>query len=246
MVTPTADDPLQAGVLELLYLASPTLPVGAYAYSQGLEAAVCGKFVFDVESAASWIGGLMDQVLARVDVPILARLYRAWQMDDAARLRDWSELLLAQREARELRDEEIALGRALARLLRDLGFERARALLDPHHLQASPRTQRPDAGVPPTWLGAFALAAWSLGIPLEATVHGYLYAWTENQFAAATRLIPLGQTEARRALLRSLPVVASAARAGLALPDAEIGASAPGLALCSALHETQYTRLFRS
>jgi urease accessory protein len=83
-------------------------------------------------------------------------------------------------------------------------------------------------------------------IPVAAAAEGYLFAWITNQVAAAVRLIPLGQTSGQRLTLRALAEVPGAVACGLALEDAEIGASAPGLSCLSAQHETQYTRLFRS
>ena len=65
------------GLLQLLRLASPTLPVGAYAYSQGLEWAVESGWVSDERSAADWIGGVLGAAPAQLEVPVLARLYRA-------------------------------------------------------------------------------------------------------------------------------------------------------------------------
>jgi urease accessory protein len=80
----------------------------------------------------------------------------------------------------------------------------------------------------------------------ESALLAYLWALTESQVSAALRLVPLGQSAAQRVLAEVVKVLPGCAAAALACSDAEIGALAPGLAIASALHETQYTRLFRS
>ncbi len=92
----------------------------------------------------------------------------------------------------------------------------------------------------------FSLAAVKWEIPLLEATAGLAWTWVENQVAAATRLIPLGQTASQRLLVAASPVLMDAVQKGLALPDEVIGAAAPGLAMAGALHETQYSRLFRS
>lgn len=215
----------------LLQLCSPALPVGAYAYSQGLECAVERGWVRDEISVDDWILGLLEHNLQRLDLPIFARLYQGWQAADADTVRRWNARLYAAREAAELQREDAHLGAALARLLTDLGMVEAAI-----------------------WRGAsrgcfatlFSLAAVKWDIPLPVATTGLGWTWVENQVVAATRLIPLGQTASQRLLLAAAPRLINAVHAALTLPDEEIGAAAPGLALAGALHETQYSRLFRS
>jgi urease accessory protein len=218
-------------LLRLLQLCSPALPVGAYAYSQGLECAVERGWVRDEASASDWILGLLSHNLRRLDVPVFARLHAAWQAMDLAEIHRWNARLYASREAAELQREDQHLGAALARLLADLGI-----------MAAEPWRNAPRV----CFATLFSLATVKWDIALSAAAAGYAWAWVENQVAAATRLIPLGQTASQRLLIAAGPVLVDAAREGLALPDEDIGAAAPGLALAGALHETQYSRLFRS
>src|SRR4051812_5564257 len=77
-MTTTTSDPLaldQAGLLRLLHLASPALPIGAFAYSQGLEHAVEVGWVSDERAAADWIVGLLGHALGALEVPVYARLH---------------------------------------------------------------------------------------------------------------------------------------------------------------------------
>jgi len=228
-LTPMTLDP--TALPRLLQLCSPALPVGAYAYSQGLENAVERGWVRDEASAGQWILGLLDHTLRWLDLPVFARLYAAWGEDDPTALRRWNARLYAAREAMELQDEDRHLGAALARLLADLGMAEA----EPWRSQSRV-----------CFATLFSLAAARWRIPLREAATGYAWTWTENQVTAATRLIPLGQTASQRLLVAAGPIITTTVDAGLTLPDDEIGAAAPGLALAGALHETQYSRLFRS
>jgi urease accessory protein len=226
-----ATDPRGLALLRLLQLVSPALPVGAYAYSQGLETAVERGWVRDEVDAEEWIAGLLRYSLSNVDVPIFVRLYRAWMDGGGKQVIAWNDRLYAARESAELQQEDYHLGAALARLLVDLDMHEAQLW------RTAPRV---------CFATLFSLAAVRWEIPLENAVRGYLWAWTENQVAAASRLIPLGQTASQRVLSHCLREIAEAAQRGLAVEDHEIGCSAAGLALASAYHETQYSRLFRS
>jgi urease accessory protein len=218
-------------LLPLLRFASPTLPIGAYAYSRGLEQAVEAGWVRDEISAQDWVLGLLQHTGARLDGPLFVRLHAAVRRGDQARLEYWNQRLLASRESAELRLEDTQLGAAFARLLAGQGIE-----------DAQPWAARSDT----CYATSFAMAAAHFEVPAEPALLAFLWALAESQISAAIRLVPLGQTAGQRivgAITRALPACAGAA---LACRDAELGALAPGLAIASALHETQYTRLFRS
>lgn len=219
-----------SSLVNLLQLASPALPVGAFAFSQGLESAVEMGFISDEASARGWLEGTLDEGLARLDLPILARLYRAHANHDEATFRRWSEYLLASRESLERRLEDEQLARALARLLADRGISCATLDDDASHPHAA----------------LFAVAAVSLSIPLPDALLGFAFSWAENQVGALSRLVPLGQLAAQRVLTAIGALVPNAVSVAQTLSDAELGSCMPGLALLSALHETQYTRLFKS
>lgn len=228
IITSTTD---RQPLLRLLQLASPLLPVGAYAYSQGLESAVEHGWISDETSAQDWILGLLAHSQSRLDAPLLVRLYRAWERDDTVAVSRWTHWLYASREAFELQQEDRHLGQALARLLSDLGLAGAA------EWRRAPRV---------CFATLYALAAVRWVIPLADAVSGYLWSWCENQVVAATKLVPLGQTAGQRILGSAVPAIVAATEAALCLTDAELGASAPGLAWAAARHERQYSRLFRS
>ncbi|HET8934628.1 MAG TPA: urease accessory UreF family protein [Polyangiales bacterium] len=218
-------------LLSLLRFVSPSLPIGAYAYSRGLEHAVHSGAVHDEASAESWIVGLAVHATARLDAPVLLRLKHAFERDDDVEVARWNALLLASRESAELRLEDTQLGAALARLLVSQGVTRAEAYC-----------RRPDV----CYASMFALAAVHAGVPDAAALLGFMWTQAEGQVGAAVRLIPLGQTAGQNLLSKLIAALPACVATASALSDAEIGAFTPGLALASALHETQYTRLFRS
>ncbi|HEY0467120.1 MAG TPA: urease accessory UreF family protein [Polyangiaceae bacterium] len=218
-------------MLRLLQLASPALPIGAFAYSQGLEQATLLGWVKDEATAARWISGIVTEVLPRLDLPVLAASYAAWSAADLGRVRTLSAFLHACRESAELGAEDRHLGAALSRVLHGLGVP-----------GAEPWISDPDA----TFATLFALAAVHFEIPLRSAALGFLFTWLENQVAAATRLLPIGHIAAQRVLSQLLAELPAAVSRGLAIPISAAGFLAPGLAVASALHETAYSRLFRS
>lgn len=197
----------------LLQLASPALPVGAYSYSGGLEAAIDAGFVRDAASAQRWIGDVLEHSVARMEAPLLLKMIG----EPAA---EWNEMFLASRETAELRAETVQMGYSLNRLLPELGIEAC-----PFEEPSFPAVY------------AHAVRAWGIA-PREALV-AYLWSWLENQVMAAVKAVPLGQTDGQKMLL------ALGARLQ-EIGDGEPGNFAPGLAMLSSRHETQYSRLFRS
>jgi urease accessory protein len=223
----------EAGValLHLLHLTSPALPVGAYAYSQGLEYAIDSGQLKTTHDVAHWLAGVLQHGLAYLDLPVLMRCYQAWRVNDYAAINHWNYFLRASRETSELLLEDEQLGLALSRLLMDLGLpvEAIHALT-----------------VKPCFAVMFALAGSYWQIPLAHLLHGYGYSWLENQVAAATKIVPLGQTAAQKLLVQLLPTIPTAINTAQTLADNELGSSLPGQVMASSLHEYQYSRLFRS
>ncbi len=227
----TEGTPHAAALLRLLQLSSPALPIGAFAFSQGLESAVALDWIRDEASARDWLEGALGEGLARLDLPVLARLYRAYAANDELAVRTWSSYLLASRESRERRLEDEQLARALARLLADQGVMVS-------------GLREPDAELPHA--APFAQAAVAFSIPLEQALLGFAFSWAENQVGALARLVPLGQLAAQRVLAAIGAEIPGAVALAKTLSDAELGSCMPGVALASALHETQYCRLFKS
>lgn len=218
-------------LLRLLQLSSPALPVGAFAYSQGLEHAVELGYVRDHDSTYAWLSALLEDNLGNLDLPVLSRLYLACRDNDVSACSYWSRFLLASRETAELRHEENQRGRALATLVNSLENIETR-----DWLTVLQKTQL--AGM------AFVAVRW--GIAQKPLLLGSAWSWLENQVAAAVKLVPLGQTAGQRLQLQLAEMLPDVVEKAILLDDADLGASAPVLAIVSSLHETQYSRLFRS
>ena len=221
----------------LMQLSSPTLPVGAFSYSQGLESALEAGWIRDAASAGDWIESLGAGPYAQLEAPLWWRAQAAWQAGDAAALQAVNDLHLASREGAELRAEAVQMGWSLARLARDLGVfpPAAQALLP--------------ALDPPGFLVLHAGLAWAWGLDPEEALLGHAWAWAENQVMAAVKLIPLGQTDGQRLLMRlgaRLPDWLATARTVAAGGDVALGGLAPGLGLAASWHEQQVNRIFRS
>ena len=212
-------------------LTSPSLPIGGYSYSQGLEFAISSGWVHDASTASDWIQGLLKNSLINLDLPVLQKLYEAWQESDTDKVRHWNNFLSANRDAFELQEEDRQLGKALARLLVDLDLE-----------EAKPCLNRPCCG----FLTLYALAAVRWNISLNDAAQGFLWMWSENKVLCAMKLIPLGQTDGQKILSAVIETISHVIMRGLDLPDEDIGYTTPAQGIASALHETQYTRLFRS
>jgi len=219
------------GLLRLFQLVSPALPVGAYAYSRGLEWAVQAGWVRNEAQTLEWLRGLLRQPLCYLDAPVFLRLYRGWKTGNAAEVRQWNAFLCAGRESAEFLAEDQQMGRALARLLLDLEIPEAAGW------QGSQET---------SFAAMFALAACAWGVPEAESCLGFLWGWTESSVAAAIKLVPLGQTAGQRILSCCVEIIPDVLRQAQSLPDDDIGYMTPGLAIAGALHETQHTRLFRS
>jgi urease accessory protein len=217
-------------LLGLMQLVSPALPIGAFAWSQGLESAFELGWVKTEADLREWLEGVLEDGLSRCELPLLARLQTAWATEDAQAIAQWNTWLQATRETAELSDEDTRLGAALVTLLRNLGL-------------------LPDANLIPNQPGYITMFAWVAHyrqVPQRQTLIGFAWAWLENQLSVACKALPLGHTAAQRITEHMRPLLVTAVEVALQREDEELGPILPGLALGSALHETQYSRLFRS
>lgn len=217
-------------LLALLHLVSPALPIGAYAYSQGQEYAVDSGWLKEDGALADWIGGLLRFSVGRLDLPVLSRLYYAWQNDDLHGVDRWNDFIRANRETRELLLEDEQLGIALQRLLISLEVNGAELMLK----------------APVSFVTQFALAGVRWNIELPDLMQGFAWSWLENQVAAATKIVPLGQTAAQKLLVEIMDCIPEVCAQASNISDGEMGVGLPALAIASSRHEGQYSRLFRS
>ena len=224
-----------ATLLRLMWLASPALPVGGFSYSEALEAAVEAGLVHDEASTGDWLLLQLQLVLARADGPVVAQAHRAWCGGNEPRIAALNEWVLASRETAEMRLQAEQMGRSLVEWLKN-GEQAGDA-----------RIARLGALVPaPTWPLAFALATVLAGADETQALLAFGFGWAENMAQAAMKAVPLGQAAAQRMLSRLAAVLPDVAAGAIACADDSAVAYAPMLAILSAQHETQYSRLFRS
>jgi urease accessory protein len=218
----------------LLQLASPMLPVGAYSYSQGLEWAIeCGD-VKDLDSAKNWIGDVLQTYQAHFELPVLQRLYQAWQLNDLQAVSEWDAFYKAGRDTAEGLAETKQMGYSLVRLLNDL-----KEL--PDDLLVSVKTLNE-----PAFPTIYAALAYQWGIPAHDMLQGYAWGWLENQASACMKTVPLGQVAGQKILLSLGEILPQVVQHATTLVDDEISNFNPLLSIAGSLHETQYSRLFRS
>ncbi|MEW6705241.1 MAG: urease accessory protein UreF [Pseudomonadota bacterium] len=223
-----------AALLQLIWLASPALPVGGFSYSEGLEPAVEAGKVHDEASAAQWLHDQLQLSLARSELPVVAAAFDAWQRSDLERLQSLNAWVRQTRESSELLQQAEQMGRSMLEWLRNRDAADARVA----HLAALKPA--------PAWPVAFALAAAFTGAPRRESLLAFAFGWAENMVQAAIKAVPLGQSAGQRILARLAEAIPAAVDHALAQPEDERQAFTPMLAILSAQHETQYSRLFRS
>ena len=217
-------------LLQLIWLASPALPVGGFSYSEGLEAAVESGLVRDEQSAGDW---LVDQVhlgLARGDLAVLGSAVEAMRTGQVERLEELDRWVRCTLETSELRQQTEQMGRSLREWQRTLGA-------------GVPAATQPTDWTYPV---AFAAAVAASAAPTRQILLSFAFGWCENMMQSAIKAVPLGQGAGQRILARLAGEIPAAVDHALTLDDDSRQAFTPMLAILSAQHETQYSRLFRS
>jgi urease accessory protein len=213
---------------------SPAYPVGAFSYSSGIEWAVESGDIKDAETLKCWLEVVVTEGGGFCDAVFFVHAHRAIVANDDRSLRGVAELAAAFAPSKERHLETTAQGRAFV--------EATRAAWPCAALDKLAQV----------WDGAIAypvavgVTAAGHGVASDAALSAYLHAVTANLISAGVRLIPLGQTDGQRLLAAFEPVIAATATRALSIPLDQAGGAAFRADIASMLHETQYTRLFRS
>ncbi len=214
----------------LFQLISPSLPIGSYTYSQGIEWAVEQGWVKDQTQLHEWLKGLLETTMLYLDLPLLVRFMNAWTDHDEQAVSHWNEYLIASRETAELRLEESNRARAFSQIL---------IALEPESLKVKKLLLQSQHA-------CFSYACCRWGISIEQACYGLLWSWLENQTLSAVKIIPLGQTAGQQVVFSLSAFFPDIIEQALIIKDDDLGASSLAQSIASCRHETQYTRLFRS
>ena len=234
---PTITEPsravLDSSLMQLMWLASPALPIGGFSYSEGLEAFVNSSDSTTELASSDWLVDQLHLTLARGDLAVVAKAIGAWRCNDFEQLNRLNAWILQTRESSEFRAQTQQMGRSLLEWLRN-------------HNTATSEQIEVCAQMQPTYPLAFALAASATQAPVRDCLLTYAFGWAENMVQAAIKSVPLGQSAGQRILSRLATEIPAAIDYAIALGDDDRQAFSPMLAILSSQHEVQYSRLFRS
>ncbi len=224
---------LDCSLMQLMWLASPALPIGGFSYSECLEAAVDTSRAATESEASVWLVDQLHMTLARSELPAVAQAIAAWRADDQPRIAELNAWVLQTRESAELRAQTEQMGKSLLEWLKN-------------HTTATPAQIALLAAQEPTYPIAFALAASATQAPVRECLLAFAFGWAENMMQAAIKAVPLGQSAGQRILSALTAEIPSAVDYALSVSDDTRQAFSPMLAILSSQHEVQYSRLFRS
>jgi urease accessory protein len=224
---------LDSSLMQLMWLASPALPIGGFSYSECLEAAVDTARAATESEASVWLVDQLHMTLARSELPAVAQAIAAWRADDQPRIAELNAWVLQTRESAELRAQTEQMGKSLLEWLKN-------------HTTATPAQIALLAAQQPTYPIAFALAASATQAPVRECLLAFAFGWAENMMQAAIKAVPLGQSAGQRILSALTAEIPSAVDYALNVSDDTRQAFSPMLAILSSQHEVQYSRLFRS
>ena len=226
-----------SALLQLMQLSSPALPVGGFSYSEGLEAAVNAGTVSNEATAQTWLLGQLHVSLSHSDLAVVSKALGAWQRGDFASAAELNSWVTRTRETSELRQQTEQMGRSLCAWMKNRPADESHNAATVFLAQMTPA---------PTWPVAYALAALHTGAPCREALLSFAFGWAENMVQAALKSVPLGQSAGQRILAALGADIPGAVNHSMRLMDSERVAFTPMLAILSAQHETQYSRLFRS
>lgn len=221
--------------LHILQIGSPSLPIGAYCYSEGLEMLVENGTINDSSTLRNWLTSELTYGAIRVDAAIIKRSYECIHIQDLENLQKWNHWLSAFRETEEMRAASWQMGNSFVSLLKNLIPESSDLLRFINSCQ-----------YPINYPIAYSFACSHWHIQIHTALLAYLHSWLTNLITSSVKLIPLGQTIGQVLLIELQPVLIQIVSEIDTMKDDDLYCCNWGLSLASMQHETQYSRLFRS
>jgi len=218
---------VSADLQKLLTWMSPAFPVGAFAWSAGLETAIAQGTVSDRATTQDWISGVLHHGSLKTDAILLTHAHRAYA--DKAKLVELADLCLALTAAHERHAETTITGNAF--------------VLASAAWPAATPVPLPEPCPYPIAIGALAGAH---GIERRDTLIAFLTTTVHSQVSVAVRLVPIGQTDGLTIMAALEPAIAEMADLCLHATLDDIGGVAYGADIAQMQHETLRTRIFRS
>ena len=221
--------------LQMLQLASPSLPVGAFSYSEGLEWLVQKGKIKDDLTMFSWLESELLRGQIRVEAAALIPITKELELWSSKNMTiakdaviDWNDWLLALRDATTIRLQQLQMGRSLLQLLAELDYP-------------LPDNSK-DFALPIAW--AWAGISWELS--KSEVVQSYIYSWTANQLSASIRLVPIGPTKAQALQSKLLPLINKQSKLVQKENPHQMWTGDVGATMAQLSHTELYSRLFRS
>jgi urease accessory protein len=228
---------LPARFLALLQLCDAALPIGAYAFSNGLETYTQQGLISEVAALQEWLEATLHHAVHGSHLLPVALAYRATAAGDWAQLKRLDQHLTAMKHARQQREASVKTGQGLLRLAVQVwpgpSVERLYALYQQHRV----------AGHQALVLGVIGC---QLGYEERIIVEATGYQWLSSMISAALRLLPIGQLAGQRLLAALLPHLPGIADDICQQGWDDLSNAAPEFDIRAMQHEVLYSRLFQS
>ncbi len=249
-------NPSDLQLLRLLQIISPSLPVGAYSYSEGIEYLCHAEIILTEADLCHWLRRELSEGFIVTEAAIVLRAHQAIVSGDKSALEYWNSWFSATRESEEVRLASWQMGQSLMKLWCQLpdGQLTCFASSNPSLRSTTrqeisgflPQAKENSDGKGCNYAIAFGVVAASLEIDASNAISGYIYSWLSNLVSAAVRTIPLGQTTGQQIIFHLSKYILLSSQSALQRLDSELEWCGWGASLACAKHETQYSRLFRS